>query len=117
MKYFRTLSAIALLFVVIFVTKQQIIFLYLAFVFLAIGIFVKPLAALIHNILYRTTTLLSTLLSKALLTLAFYLLLTPLAFLRRILRGDFFFLRQRSGEESYFVDIIRKSGVDLEKPW
>lgn len=70
---------------------------------LAIGLFVKPVAMLIARTWLKFGGLLGAVNSRLILGAIFILVLTPIALLARLTRGDFLNLCKRSGaERSYW---------------
>ena len=61
---------------------------YIAILFLCIGLFIPPLAIIIHKAWISIAHALGTINTKIMLTLVFFLFLTPLSFLRRLFTPD-----------------------------
>jgi hypothetical protein len=79
-------------------------FLAAAALLLAVGLFVKPAAALIARSWLKFGGLIGAVNSRILLGAIFYLCLTPIALLARMIRGDFLHLRKGAGaDRSYWV--------------
>ncbi len=54
--------------------------------------------------------------SRVLLSVVFFLILAPIAFIYRLVKGDT--LNLKTGKESYFIDRSHKyEAKDLENPW
>ena len=78
-------------------------FLVAAAVFLAVGLFVKPLARAIAAGWLKFAEVLGAVNSRIILGAIFYLFLTPIALLARLTRGDFLHLKKRAGaDRSYW---------------
>ena len=75
----ETLGVLALFFLVLNVISPRPVFVYVALTLLIIGLFIKPLAAQISKGWLKFAEVLGTFNSKLILSLTFYLFLTPIA--------------------------------------
>ena len=94
-------------------------FLAAAALLLAVGLFVKPAAALIARGWLKVGGLLGAVNSRIILGVIFYLFLTPIALLARLTRGDFLHLKKRAGaDRSYWhARDHAYSAEDIGKLW
>jgi hypothetical protein len=105
-------------FVVLFFIFKKMALLYIAAGVGLPAIFFPSLATLINKYWLKLAMLLGAINSKILLTLIFFLFLTPLSFFYRLLNKDTLQLKKNTAKNSYFVD--RKhtyTKEDLEKMW
>ncbi len=109
------LSAASLVFGLLL--KLQILF-YLALAFLIIGLFIRGLADWIARGWLAFAHVLGIVNSKIILTLIFFLFLTPLAFAYRLFHGDFMNIKRNPESDSYFTTRDHSySAKDLENIW
>ena len=109
------LAAAALCLGVLFRTQ---ILIYLALALLIIGIFVKRVAAAISHGWLAFGRILGRINATVILSLIFFLFLTPLAFFYRIFHGDFMEIRSDPERKSYFKSRDHVySAADLKNPW
>jgi hypothetical protein len=94
-------------------------FLAAATLLLATGLFVKPLARRIAQVWLGFAEALGAVNSRILLGAIFYLFLTPIALLARLVRGDFLQLRKQEGPgRSYWHRRDHRAAPgDLGKLW
>lgn len=89
-----------------------------ALALLLIGLFVKPLARLISRGWLGFAERLGAFNSKIILALAFYLFLTPLAFLYRLCTKNPLQLKNKRDGASLYIDRGHRYGAaDFEKMW
>jgi len=94
------------------------IFTYTAVALLVIALFVKPLAAKLSSAWLGLSAVLGAVNSKILLTLVFYLVLTPIAVVHRYVHGDFLSIRGGGARESHWTERNQEyTARDLERPW
>jgi hypothetical protein len=97
--------------------KIQVL-LYLALAFLIVGTFIKGLAGWIARGWLAFAHILGTINSKIILTLIFFLFLTPLALVYRLLHGDFMKIKRSPGDASYYTTRDHLyAAKDLENVW
>lgn len=90
----------------------------LAFLLLAIGIFAKKLSALISSGWLKFAGILGGINTKIILSFVFFILLTPIALVYRVIHGDFMNLKKTSEKQTYFT--TREHTYvphDLAHPW
>ena len=87
--------------------------------FLIIGLFVGPLATLIAQLWLKLSHLMGAVMSRLLMSLVFFLVLLPLALLRRVLtRRDELRLKRRADGASYYTEETKAyTASDLQFPW
>ena len=92
---------------------------WLALGLLVVGLFVPPLGRLVAWAWLQLGHLLGFVMSRVLLSLVFFLVLLPMALLRRIVtRADPLILRRRPAGASYFTDVNREfTEAHLRHPW
>ncbi len=88
-------------------------------VFLIIGLFIAPLATLISQLWLKLSHLLGAVMSRLLMCLVFFLVLLPLALLRRLVtRNDSLQLKRKAEGASYYAEEVKKyTANDLQFPW
>jgi len=94
-------------------------FLAAAALLLAVGLFVKPAAALIARAWLKFGGLLGAVNSRIILGAIFYLFLTPISLLARLTRGDFLHLKKRDGADRSYWHARNHAYTadDIGKPW
>lgn len=87
--------------------------------FLAIGLFVGPLATLLARLWLKLSHLMGAVMSRVLMGLIFLLVLLPLALLRRVFtRQDELQLKRKTGGGSYYTEEAKTyTAQDLQFPW
>jgi hypothetical protein len=92
--------------------------LYIALALLLTGLFVKGLAALITRVWLKFAEILGGINTRIILTVVFYVLLTPIAVIYRMVHGDFMGLKRRERAETYFSQREHAYAPrDLTNPW
>ncbi len=86
---------------------------------LVVGLFIEPLATLIAQLWLKLSHLMGAVMSRVLMSLVFFLILLPIALLRRVLtRGDSLCLKRKADGASYYVEEVRTyTSRDLQHPW
>ena len=113
----ETLGVLAAFFLVLCVLTHRQVFVYLSLSLLIIALFIKPLAGLISKIWLKFAEILGTFNSKVILSLVFYLFLTPIAFLFRIFNKNPLMLKSENAASFYTERNHTYTRVDLEKMW
>lgn len=91
---------------------------YAALALIVVGLFVTPAASLISRLWLGLAELLGAFNSRVLLSLLFYLLLTPLALLFRLFSKNPLGLKRQRGARTLFLERNhRYSRGDFEKMW
>ncbi|MBN2275566.1 MAG: hypothetical protein JXR41_02980 [Bacteroidales bacterium] len=101
---------------VIYLVTHQPVFLYISVASGVVGILFKPLAKLMAALWYKTGELLGNVVSKIVLTLVFFLLLVPIAFLYRFFHKDPLHLKKTAGS-NWSVREHNYCGDDLKNIW
>jgi len=119
MKKEKTLEAMLVIttgMLLIYLIKQQYIFLYISLACGLTGVLIKPLASIIATGWYKLGDLLGFIVSKIVLTLIFFFFLLPVALLYRLFNKDP--LRLKTPRQSNWS--IREhlyTGNDLKNIW
>ena len=114
----ETLSVLALFFLVLNLLTQRQLFVYAGVAMLFVALFVKPLARVISRVWLRFAELLGVFNSKLILSLAFFLFLTPLALMYRAFHKNPLNLKPDPNAETFFVTREHLySKTDFEKMW
>lgn len=104
------------LFVISLITKMYAILFIVVFLFIA-PFFSKPFASLIDRLWMRLSLILSKIFPPILLTIIFYVFLTPIAILSRIF-GEKNPLHLKNVDESLFKTVNKTfEKSSFEKPW
>ena len=113
----ETLGVLAAFFLILSILTHRQPLAWMALALLLTGLFVKPLAELIAKWWLKFAEVVGTFNGRLILTLTFYLFLTPLAFLyRRFVRNPLM-LKREGAPSFYTVRDHTYSGADLEKMW
>ena len=99
-KALEAILVIAIGFLLIYILKEQKIFLYISFSVGLVGIFIKPLAVLIAKGWYKLGDILGVVVSKVVLSLIFFLLVTPIALLHNLFNKDS--LRLKKSDQTFW---------------
>ena len=92
--------------------------LYIALILLVIGSFFKGLSIKIARVWLKFAHFIGNINSKIILTLIFFLFLTPIAILYRVIKGDNMNLRRSNPSKSYWIEKNQKyKPKDLENVW
>ena len=109
------LAAASIFFGLVF--KASVLF-FVALALLITGLFVKPLAKQITRGWLKLAEVVGGINSRIILTVVFYLFLTPIALVFRMFHGDFMGLMRQEKAATYFT--VRKHRYeprDLANPW
>jgi len=106
------------LLLIYFIFKIKVLIL-VAFIIGFIGLFITPLADLIHMAWYKFAEILGFVNSKILLSLVFFVFLIPIAFLSRIFtKNKAMQLHKKRDGQSYYIDRDHTySKSDFENMW
>lgn len=114
----ETLAVLALFFLALGVFTRLYYLLYIAVTLLVIAVFIRPLASIITRLWLGFSLLLGRVNSTFILTLVFYLLLTPLAFVyRRFNRDPLKLLQQKQAGSLFSIREHTFVKEDLDKMW
>ena len=119
-KVLEVFCVLALACVVVALLTRSVYALYGAAVLLCVGLFVKGVAAGIATAWLRFSEILAVVCTRVVLTIVFFLLLTPIACLFRLCHKNVLQLKKArdSKDKTYFKNrdyLYRRS--DLENPW
>lgn len=117
-KELDTLSILSLFFMVLASLTRHFIYIYVAMGLLIIALFIRPLAKKITQGWLAFSELLGIFNSRIILTIIFYLCLTPLALVFRFYNKNALFIASSKNETSNFLErnhVFVKE--DLEKMW
>lgn len=117
-KSLETISVLALASIVFgLILKIQILY-YLALCFLIIGVFFKGLSMVVANVWLKFAHVLGFINTRIILTMIFYLFLTPIALTYRFFHGDFMNIKRNSVCTSYFTERDHEyEPKDFENVW
>ena len=116
-KHFESLNVCALFSLVLFLVTGRAYFIYITAGFLAVSVFIQPLGRLIAIGWLRIATAIGTFNSRVILSLFFFLFLTPLALLRRLFTRDPID-KDFAERETYWKTVDREYDREsLEKTW
>jgi hypothetical protein len=119
MKKEKTLEAMLVIttgMLLIYLIKQEYVFLYISLACGLTGIFIKPLASLIAFGWYKTGDLLGFVVSKIVLTLIFFFFLLPVALLFRFFHKDPLHLK-KPGQSNWSIREHTYSEKDMINIW
>ena len=118
-KVLETISILALACVAIGLIFGFKGLLYIALILLVIGNFFKGLSIKIASVWLKFAYFVGNINSKIILTLIFFLFLTPIAILYRAVKGDFMKIRRSNNpSRSYWIEKNQKyKSKDLENVW
>lgn len=114
----ETLGVLAAFFLILNVTTHSQTFAYVSLTLLVIGLFVKPLAAVVSRLWLKFAEVIGTFNSKVILSLVFYVFLTPIAFLFRIFTKDPLMLKPEKNMVTFYTERNHTyTRNDLDKMW
>lgn len=114
----RSLSTFALLLIAAYLFIGNVIFLYLALASMAFGLFFSRHSFALDNLFAKFSKMWARVIAKLFLTVIFFGMLFPLAFIRRLFERDILKIRRRLKIESYYVGCDQEiSSQYFEKPW
>jgi hypothetical protein len=119
MKKEKTLEAILVIttgMLAIHLLTHRPVFLYISLASGIVGIIIKPLATWIAAIWYKTGDLMGAVVSKVILTIVFFFLLVPIAFLYRLFHRDPLHLKRTNGT-NWSTRGHDYAGNDLKNIW
>ena len=114
----ETLGVLSAFFLVLNVITHRQVFVYSALGLLMIALFVKPLAKVLSGAWMKFAEVLGTFNSKLILSVVFFLFLTPLALMYRLFNKNSLQLKRGSKTGTLFItrDHVY-SKADFEKMW
>lgn len=113
----ETFAVCSLVFLLLAVCFQRQIFIFTAIALLTVALFIRPLAGVIASWWLKLSEVLSALNNRLILTILFYLVLTPIALLYRVFNKDPLKLDLTAAGSFYSERNHTYSKVDLEKMW
>lgn len=118
MQELETLAILALFFLVLTVVTHVFVFIYISIGLLVIGLFIRPLAGKLTQGWLAIAEIIGAFNSRIILTLVFYLVLTPLAVTFRFFNKNALGVVRSKGSVSCFsVRDHTFTKKDLEKLW
>ncbi|PCJ86040.1 MAG: hypothetical protein COA57_06760 [Flavobacteriales bacterium] len=117
-KILENLAVISIGFMVLYFLFKKFWLLDVSLAVLLIAVFIKPLAKLISRGWMKLAEGMGFVMSKVLLSIIFFLILTPIAFLQKITSKDNLRLKKEPGKSLYFEREGHEfTKEDLENPW
>jgi len=116
-KTLETMGILAFFFLVLGIAFDLSVLIYVSACLLFIGLFVKGVAAAIARLWMRFAFALGALNTKIILTVTFFLILTPIAVLYRWKHGDFLSIRETPVKTLWHERNHEYRAEDLEKQW
>ena len=113
----ETLGVLSAFFLILCIVTHRQAFVYVALTLLLTALFIKPLAGIISKGWLKFAEVVGTFNSKLILSLTFYLFLTPIAYLFRVFTRNPLMLKTENAESFYTERNHTYSGTDLEKMW
>ena len=115
-KRFETILTISIGFLILFLIFKHNTFLHISLVVGIIGLLSSYLSKIIVTVWFTLAEVLGMIVPKIVLGLVFYLFLFPISLLAKIGKRDILMLSKKY--QSYFVDRIKKAEKsDFEKTW
>ena len=117
-KELETIIILALASLILFLLFKIKIFLFLSIIFLSVSLLSKKLTSMISRLWLGFSYYVGTVNSKIILTLIFYLFLTPIAFIFRLCTKNPLLLKMGKSLESYYSSRnYTPNKKDFEKIW
>jgi len=114
----KFLNSISLIFVVLFLVFKMDAFLYIPMAIIAVSLMSESMSKIIASALIKIFLFVGTINSKILLTIIFYFVLTPTAFLFRLSNRKIVAYFNDNSIPSYFIDINKNYNQEFyEKQW
>ena len=112
-----TILALASLIIIGLLARRPFLSVYIAILFLLIGLFITPCARIIHHVWFKVVELISLVNSRIILTFIFFFVLTPLALTRRLFKRQDT-LNLKPVKKSLFKERNHTySQDDMTRPW
>ena len=112
-----TILALASLIIIGLLARRPFLSVYIAILFLLIGLFITPCARIIHQVWFKVVELISLVNSRIILTFIFFFVLTPLALTRRLFKRQDT-LNLKPVKKSLFKERNHTySQDDMTRPW
>lgn len=115
----ETIAVLAFVSLVIALFFKISVFLYIAFCLLFIGIFLRALSIRIARIWLKFSSVLGSISTRIVLTIIYFVFLTPIAFVYRLTHGDFMSLKRKNAlDVRYWKERnYQYMPKDFENPW
>ena len=114
----ETLGVLSAFFLVLNLVTQRQQFVYLSLALLLVALFVRPLAKIISRAWMKFAEVIGSFNSRVILSLAYFLILTPLAVAYRMFNKNPLNLKASGSESSLFITRDRLyTRADFEKMW
>jgi hypothetical protein len=117
LRTYETISVVAFFSLGAGLWFQQPLFFYVALILLFLGTFVKKAAVWMAWGWLQFAHFLGTINTKIILTLIFFLLLTPIAFFYRLMHGDVLKIKHKTSDSNWERRDHTYTKTDLEKAW
>ncbi len=116
-KQFETINICALFVLILFLITGKVFLLYIGMGLLVISVLIKPLGRLFANAWLKLSLVIGTFNSRVLLTIFFFIVLTPLALVRRIFRRDLLDIKKVE-TDTYWKTVDREfDRSSLDRIW
>jgi hypothetical protein len=116
-KTYETISVLAFFSLAAGLWFQQPVFFYVALFFLFLGVFVKKAAAWVAWGWLQFAHFIGTVNTKIILTLIYFLILTPIALCYRLFYGDSLKIKHKTPDSNWHHRDHTYEKSDLEKAW
>jgi len=117
-KALETLGILALFCMLTSAVLNNAFMLYAALMILFTGLFIRPAALFISKWWLKMAAALGIVNTKIILSVIFFLVLTPLAFVRRLVQGDMLEIKKPGRSDSLWKERNHQyTKEDLEKQW
>lgn len=114
----KTINVLALVALIAFVLSKAFWLVLTALILLLLGLFKNPIATIIATYWMKFAMFIGNINSKIILTLVFYVILTPLAFLFRYFNKEIVNHFKNKKQDSYFEDLnITYNKEVFERVW
>lgn len=113
----ETMAVLALAAIALYLWLSHIYLLYAGILLLLTGIFLKPVSAVIHRGWMHLAHVLGKINGFMLLSILFFVVLTPLAWVYRLFNKDQLKLKKGTTETYFTTRNHTFTGKDLEKMW
>ena len=117
LKTYETINILAFFSIAAGLWFRQPGFFYLALLFLFLSLFLKKAATWLAWGWLQFSHLIGTFNTKIILTLIFFLFLTPIAFIYRLFHGDSLKIKQKTPESNWHHRDHTYNKSDLDKAW
>jgi len=116
-KSLETIAVLALASLLILWIFEITAFLYVAILFLVIGVISKTATQFIHFLWMKLADVLSYISSRIILSFVFYFILTPISLFYRLFKQKSLFSSSQSLNSNYIERNYTFSKEDIENPW